>query len=169
MHRISLPWIFDVVKAIDALSAVNVGSQRSLHVWTLLNAKKQLEALFSESIYSQYLRISRQKAGELHTCIEQMSAPNDDPNATVDEVNAWWLQHNKDHFQSVFISEISTLPSYLVGGKEGYDTDTLLNEGTKLFPKSLAIKAPEAVQDAMLTGRALAFELATACGFHVLG
>lgn len=59
------------------------------------------------------------------------------------------------------------MPSFLVLGKESYDTNSLIDEGFRLFPSALTDKAPEALLDAMEAGRALAFELATACGFHI--
>jgi hypothetical protein len=69
--------------------------------------------------------------------------------------------------KTVFLAELSTLPSFLVTGKEGYDLTILIEHGTRLFPGTLAAKVPEAVRDAREVGKAIAFELSTAAGFHI--
>jgi hypothetical protein len=85
----------------------------------------------------------------------------------VSSLDVWALGFDRDQFKTVFLSELSTLPSFLVAGKESYDTNLLIDEGFRLFPQSLPLKAPEAVHDAMESGKTIAFELATAAGFHI--
>lgn len=72
----------------------------------------------------------------------------------------------RDQFKTVFLSELSGLPLFLVTEKESYDVNTLIDDGERLFPPSLRMKAPDAIADAREVGKALAFELGTACGFH---
>lgn len=167
MLKISLPWILDVVGAIDELSAIKKDEPKTSHSWRIFNAKSQIEALFSQSIYSPYLRISGERAGELYQHLNQLIAPDASEDESYTDFDAWYVRHLVEKFKTVFLSELSTLPSFLVAGKECYDTNTLLEEGHKLLPSSLIQKAPEAIPDVMQAGRALAFELATACGFHV--
>lgn len=59
------------------------------------------------------------------------------------------------------------MPAYLVARKESYDVELLVDFGTALFPPALLQKAPETERDAIQVGKALAFEVATGCGFHV--
>lgn len=77
------------------------------------------------------------------------------------------MKFQRDQFRTALLAELGVLPTYFVSQKEGFDTLTLLDNGPALFPLSLKAKAPEAVFDAAETGKALAFELATAVGFHV--
>ena len=166
--RISLPWMMGVMSAIDQLGSIAANDLISKHWYSLFNAKSQIETLFTQSIYSSYLRISREKANVLHSLLEAMlNAHNSDHNKVISESDLWNLNYERNQFKTVFLSELSTLPSFLVVAKESYDVNLLIDEGTKLFPASLLKKAPEAVPDAMETGKALAFELGTACGFHV--
>ena len=65
------------------------------------------------------------------------------------------------------MAELGVMPSFFVTQKESYDTAILLEWGTSLFPSSLVVKVPEAAADAQQVGRALAFELPTAAGFHL--
>jgi hypothetical protein len=157
--------MLDVVEAIDRLSSIKQDRPQKDHRWSLLNAKNQLEALFGQSIYGPYLRISRQRGGELYRSIDLMLAADEESQVT--ELDEWWINHNKEQFRTVFMSELSTVPSFLVGAKESYDVNTLLDNGHKLFPAALLSKVPEATRDAQEVGKALAYELATACGFHI--
>jgi hypothetical protein len=64
-------------------------------------------------------------------------------------------------------AEIGTFPAYFVSQKGSFDTLTLLDEPWKLFPAELWTKVPEARFDVIEAGKALCYELSTACGMHV--
>lgn len=160
--------MLDVASALDQIDLVKVDEKVSSLWYILFDAKGQLEALFSQSIYASHLRISRQKANELHTFI--ISLLGDDPHNNhnlITELDLWLLKSRRDHFKTVFLSELSTLPAFLVGMKESYDINLLVDEGAKLFPATLSVKCPESIRDAREVGRAIAFELSTAAGFHI--
>jgi hypothetical protein len=70
-------------------------------------------------------------------------------------------------FRTAFIAEIGTFPSYFVSQKGSFDTLTLLDEPSRLFPADLWNKVPEARFDVAEAGKALCYELSTACGMHV--
>ena len=123
------------------------------------------------SIYSSYLRASAGKARSLRDDVSKHIPDDNNMNGdgVVDifsEHDAWYFVYCRDQFKTVFLSELSTLPSFLVSDKGGYETNTLIDAGERLFPASLRLKAPDAYDDAREVGKAPAFELATACGFH---
>jgi len=62
---------------------------------------------------------------------------------------------------------VGSLPSYFVTQKGDRDTLTLLDHPGRMFPDDLAVKVPEANYDVAEAGKALCFEVATACGYHV--
>lgn len=168
VHRISMSWLVEATTSIERLKSIEPTQVISKHDWILFSAKNQIESLFAQSVYSSHLRISRDKASDLHERIAQfLQHIQDDSAALVDENELWMLKYSVDQFKTVFMSELSTLPSFLVGEKEGYDINRLIDDGSKLFPPSLLLKVPEAHADAMEAGKALAFELATSCGFHI--
>ena len=168
MLRMSLPWFLEVVSAIDAIpSTMFQGNPARPSPYVFHNAKGQLEALFNQSIYATYLRASREQAGKLYAAIDVMLKLVDDPSSTITDFDIWSVSHERDQFKTIFLADISLLPSFLVAGKESYETNTLIDDGTKLFPSTLSKEVPEAVPDANEVGKALAFELATACGFHI--
>jgi hypothetical protein len=167
MIRISLPWVLDVTSTIDGLDAVTVGHQLKEDFYHLFSAKSQLEALFGQSVYGAYLRVSRQKATDLHAALTTTIGDGSwNSTRVLSDFEVWSIKYKRDQFKTVFLSELSTLPSFLVTSKESYDTIQLIENGVSLFPPSLLRKAPETQSDAMEVGKALAFELATACGFH---
>ncbi len=168
MQRISLPWMLDVAAALDQVDRLMPDERVSAKWYVLFEAKSQLEALFSQSIYASHLRISRQKADELYSLINSTLGEDPASNERVlSEFDVWFLKQRRDHFKTVFLSELSTLPAFLVRMKESYDVNLLTDEGTRLFPATLASKCPEAIRDAVEVGRAIAFELPTAAGFHI--
>ena len=65
------------------------------------------------------------------------------------------------------MAELNILPTFLVVEKEGYDINALIDNGYKLFPSTTLSKCPEAANDMVDAGKALAYELPVACGFHV--
>jgi hypothetical protein len=58
--------------------------------------------------------------------------------------------------------------AYFVSKKGGYDTTDIITRAEVLFPSELMLKAPEAIRDIQEAGRCIAYELATAAGFHLL-
>ena len=76
------------------------------------------------------------------------------------------LKSAKATFKTVFMADLGILPIYLVAMKGTYDINLLIDAGISLFPPSIMAKAPEVEKDAAEVGRAPAYELPTACGFH---
>lgn len=168
MQRMSLPWFLDVVSAIDEIPPFSFEPEPKPPMpWVLTNARNQLDALFSKSIYSPYLKASRERAGSLYGAIQAVIDAQAKEGGEVGQHDLWNLTHERDQFKTVFVAELSTFPAFLVSGKESYETNLLIDEGSRLFPAALRAKAPEAIPDAFEAGKALAFELATACGFHI--
>jgi hypothetical protein len=165
VFRISLPWFLNVVSAIEGLDVIKGAETPN---WlALFTATYQLELLFNDSIYAPYLKVSKEKAITLHATISSYMNEDKFFEKQFSENDIWLIISQRDNFRLVFLSEISTLPAFLVGRKESYETNSLIDNGVQLFPSSLPQKVPDAIADAKEVGKALAFELATACGFHI--
>jgi hypothetical protein len=165
--RIRIPWLFDVLRAIDGIDSVTVGHTIKEDWLFLFQAKNQLEAMFAQGLYAAHLRVSREHAGDFYNSISQILGDGSDNERALTELEVWSLKFRKDAFRPIFLSEVSTFPSFLVTEREGYDINMLIDDGKKLFPIALAIKAPDSVRDAMEAGKAIAFQLPTAAGFHI--
>ena len=169
MLRISLPWILEVMASIDQLAGV-ANMNRGEAKFLCRSAVSGVQTIFEQSIYAPYLKSSREKATTLIEILKPMSTDYDDDKLkelpfTAYEASS--VRYHREQFRSVFFAELSGLPSFLVTGKGGYDINTLIDEGQKLFPELTLSKCPEAESDMREAGKALAFELATSCGFHV--
>ena len=77
------------------------------------------------------------------------------------------LKEDIQAFEYVFAAELGNASLYLVEQIGGYRTKTLIEAADVVFPKSVrdALHS-DAVKDIQAAGRSLAFELATAVGFH---
>jgi len=126
--------------------------------------------LFGNSVYTPYLRSSREKGNILYAAINRLA--DDEKHEWDAEIKerAYSIANGAAQFKLVFLSEISTLPVFLVQPKDNYDVSLLIERGAGLFPPTLLKKAPEKAPetafDAGEVGKALAFQLPTACGFH---
>lgn len=125
-----------------------------------------LEGLLANSVFSENLRSSRQLASSLIAKLKNESDAKQDWNAELG-YSANVIVQEYGQFKTAFTAEIGTFPSYFVSQKGSYDTLTLLDEPWRLFPPELWTKVPEARFDVVEAGKALCYELATACGTHV--
>lgn len=166
MLRMSIPWIIGVVQAVDELKAIKNAETYGNAFIDLYAAKNQLESILNGSIYSPYVRISRQKGEELLEVLDRMTQNSVRMEDVIPDHQVWSLNYRREQFATVFLAEISALPAYLVSRKENYDIDLLIEAGSGLFPPNMLKKVPETYADAMEVGRCLAYELYTACGFH---
>ena len=163
MIRISLAWILVVMNSIEGLARIDNDMDRQMvHAWCS-GARNALQMIFEQSVYAPYLNVSREKATNLISILEEVCEPEHQLSA----MDLWLIRNRRDEFKNVFLAELSILPAFLVSEKEGYDLNTLTNKGYKLFPTSLSQKCPDADEDMMAVGQTLAFDLATACGFHI--
>ena len=167
MLQISLPWILDVVASIDRLKEIDTGMKKSAAWLFCISAKHSIETIFDQSIYRTHLKISRERAQTLLQTLSTILPDNSKDDEVLSAFEKWSIHNQREQFRNVFFAELSVLPSFLVMEKEGYDIKVLIEEGEKLFPPSTLKKCPEADEDMKEVGKALAFELATACGFHI--
>lgn len=168
MLRISLPYIYSLAAQLEPLNSLNdsVGKKLSQVVFTIYAAQAALAGLLHTSVFAPTLRSSVQLGNQLLTALEgQTGKSNWDE--TFDLADALPITSGFTQYKVALLAELGVLPSYFVTQKEGFDTLTLLDNGARLFPPSLIAKVPEASFDATEACKALAFELPTACGFHV--
>jgi hypothetical protein len=165
--RIDIPWMFEVVKALDDLNHVKFGTKISDVYGYLFVSKYRLEEVFNRSVYAPYLNISLKNAQMLYARINEILENSDsDSTQTISEFEDYSIHDLQNKFEAVFLAEISAMPAYLVSPKGSYNIHYLIEAGESLFPSNLLTKAPDAEEDAKKVGRCLAYERYTACGFH---
>jgi hypothetical protein len=166
MMRISIPWLFDIMESLDGLDKVEADHTVLDEFVALYGVQSAIERAYGQSVYVHYLRASRQSADHLYTAIRGLLDAPDWAEKKLSIYEVQGIKFQKDRLKTVLLADMSALPSYLVTPKGNFDVIFLIDAGINLFPPSLEAKAPETKDDAKEVGRSLAFELATACGFH---
>jgi hypothetical protein len=59
--RISVSWLLDIIAAIDELGKVKATTLGIENWYPLFNAENQIQIIFDQSIYSQYLTVSKRE------------------------------------------------------------------------------------------------------------
>jgi hypothetical protein len=77
------------------------------------------------------------------------------------------IQEEAKRFEAVLAAELGIIDLYYITQKGTHRTHDLINNAVAEFPESLPHKVPEAVFDITEACKCLAFEVPTACGFHL--
>jgi hypothetical protein len=165
MIRISLPYFVSISESLEPLATLKPKDIVNDVVFMMFGAHATLSGLLSGSVFSANLRSSRQTATGLSNTLEAETDANKDwarelgyPAILITQAYA--------QFKTAFSAEIGTFPAYFVNQKGSFDTLTLLDEPWRMYPIDLWNKIPEARFDMIEAGKALCYELPTACGMH---
>ena len=165
MTPISLPYLYRLGVELEPLANLPQEDTKLGDIFFSLFRAEQVLINVHSDLYGPYLRASAPVAEELLTFINRQTQKSMD-----DAVNRYEMLEIKrgfEQYKAVLLAELQSLSSYFVNRKGGFDTFSLLNAGETLFPKDLSAKVPEALFDAQQAAKCLAFEVPTACGFHV--
>jgi hypothetical protein len=80
------------------------------------------------------------------------------------------IQNLLRSFENSLDDDLKRLPTFIVDPVGAYSFDQLINHADTVFPPSFrdgAIIPPKAIEDFREAGKCLAFDVPTACGFHV--
>jgi hypothetical protein len=83
---------------------------------------------------------------------------------------AWDITHIQSvytKFETILISELQSISSYIVTRKAEFDIACMVESGKVFFSKDLEVKVPSAIPDLEQAMRCIAFEVPTAAGFHL--
>lgn len=71
-------------------------------------------------------------------------------------------------FETSLDDDLRRLPTYFVEKIGAYSSDDLISRAENVFPTDIRSSLPQqAIEDFRMAGKCLAFDAATACGFHV--
>ncbi len=166
MIRISLPWLIEVIRNLDSINEIVADEPINKSFISLIIAEQALTNITNTSVYSASVRVSRQLGDTLFEQINSITAENDlSRNLTQWERSK--IHSQLSQFKTALFAELNVMPTYFVTPKGGFDTSILIEDGSRLFNHRLKDKVPFASFDAAEVGKAIAFELATAAGFHL--
>lgn len=164
--RTNTPWIIDVVSSFERVKNLSDDAAPVDVFLAVLHAQPRLDELFINSIYSQHLRVSSQHAVSFKAALDKASEAISNEIIPLPLGQMVALRFQATQFMTVLTSELGVIPTFMVSVKDGYDVGLLTDSGHRLFPPATFAKVPEAEKDMAEAGKALAFELSTACGFH---
>ena len=148
-----------------------------LHISARLqNAESALERLLADPLVP--LSVSRPAATNLLNhiqnvtkiwkggTIEQIAKLSEQ---TLDFTDHYYITQAISRFEMVFSAELQSAATYVVSRKGIYSTTDLIEHAEELLEEPFRSYLPEqAVIDLREAGRCVAFELATAAGFHII-
>lgn len=168
MQRINGSYLYDIGSQIHPLTELRADMPLNEVYLPLLIAEGALAPLLQQSIYN--LKTSRENGFTLLGIIQELREKVEKSQNDSDvfaQLDAYRLQSAFQKFEAVVSAELSISPLYLVMQKGAFDIDMLVLNGISLFPSELPAKVPECVSDIQQATKCLAFELPTACGFHL--
>jgi hypothetical protein len=163
-----LSYVFDLANKLEPLSTLPTTDDTTFgQVFVVLaNAQNAVEVLHAQTMYAPYLRASNQSGQNLLNAIKDETNGLDFQR----KMNPFALAHIRNLFaeyKTNLQAELGILAAYFVNQQGGFDILSLLFFAQNLFPADLGNKVPEAMFDVEQAGKCLAYEVPTACGFHL--
>jgi hypothetical protein len=167
MIRISLPYIYKLATQLEPLATLPMHDTPYKEVWGwLFTSEQALREMHHGTLYAPYLRSSAPFAFDLLEKIQKLTS-SDNLDRVVQGIDLWSISRSFEEYKTALLAELGSLNSYFITQKGSHDTYSLLMYGESLFPSDLVTKVPEARFDAKEAAKCLAFEVPTACAFHV--
>jgi hypothetical protein len=174
MNKINLPFFYQLGTHLGALAALNTeGIGKTEVILKSWRAKEHVVALLRAF---PSLTVCRATGQELLDAMEGVDewfrkASAEDMQKELDPRDFKLRQAitKAKEFETVLSAELQTLATYEASQKGIYSTPDLIERAEQVLPESVVPKInPRAIEEIRLAGRALAFDTATACGFHIM-
>lgn len=169
MIRITLSYVWQIAEHMEALGRLSTDQklQKSDLSLECFEAASTLEALLQGSVFSPVVRSSRRLGEDLLKLLREAITADGKSDSEADTFLVWRIRSAYNQFKIDFLAEFGMFHTYFVTPKGSHDTLMLLEWPQSLFPEALARKSPEAMFDVGEAGKALCYEMSTACGYHL--
>lgn len=165
MKRINLNVIYDLGAAIFPLTRYNPSTNLAAEIASLWGVKTALENIKKSEIE---LRLIKNAVDNLYNIIENLIPKLNAPD-TIESYLWWSIQTQANTLQTVLREEITSLHTYFVSSKTDFNTRCLVESADDGFTESIKYILGNSIREEWKNaGKCLAFELATASGFHCL-
>lgn len=148
---------------------LNIGQHVKDIVWTLIGAKTAAADVFRQTVLP--LPLSAAAAAELWNAITVIVLEDFakvDMERDVFPYELWPIVNAATKFETIFAAELQNANTYSVVQKGIYNTADLIMRAEAALGEALIAISDPAKIDFGASGRCLAFELPTACGFHTM-
>ena len=169
MIKIYLPYIFELAENLDPLARIsheNPTKMRDIYV-DLLVARGAVTDFIQTSVFANSLRSSRNLAEALLTNLSSVLSDLTDIDRLIEPIMLHKIKSSYDRYKIALQAELGVTPTYFVTNKGSHDTLYLLENAEAMFPFELKSKVPESLFDVREAGKAIAFNLPTAAGYHI--
>jgi hypothetical protein len=175
MLRVNEYRFYDLGQKLKPLKDLTSGTVLSEVWWTLDYARDALLLILNDPLP---LRICRPAAEKLVAAIEQVVPRGASESlaklsslaagATL-ELHYYFIRPALEGLEPVLAAECEAMDTYVVSKKGIYSTNELIDAADQILsPATRAVLPAQAIRDLKEAGRCLAFDLDTACGFHLM-
>ena len=171
MQPVDPAFLFETGDAARGLLRLSEGMER-IDAWLIVNATRNaVSSSVYQSVYSEHFR--HPLITSAHSLINHLDGlmgvlfPSEGEGRAIAQWEIVPLQTEYSKFETIFLSELQSITSYIVTRKGGFDISTMVHAGSVFFSKELAAKVPDALPDLDQAMRCIAFEVPTAAGFHL--
>lgn len=171
VQQVDPAFLFENGDASRAVRRITKGDSR-IDVWLALNTSiGAIDSCVYQSIYREHFHAPLLNASSqvIDLCNKLMSKlyPNEGEGEDLEPWEINTLQSAYTKFETILISELQALASYIVTRKAGFDITAMVDAGKVFFSKDAEVKVPSAIPDLEQAMRCIAFEVPTAAGFHL--
>lgn len=175
MEKIDLPFFYELGAKVSAIIEMKPENTSGWSAWL---AMAETNALLEKLLNSfPTLTVCRKGASQVIKAMESLNETlGKEKNLKFDGPLPQQF-HYKTHevvnaareFQTVLSAELQTLATYHATQKGIYSTPDLIERADHIFPESIRQKLGDhVIEEIRQSGRCLAFDNATACGFHMM-
>lgn len=157
-------YLYSTGFSLHPLEDLKQGAKFADWALPLLVAHNSLEQFINNSVYK--FEACRAAGEKLLRALQPLTV-DFTRDTDIEFLEAYAITSALSEFEHVLGAEFGVMNMYLINKIRGYNTTDLVGNGAVLFPEELAVKAPDAVPDLGYATRCIAFELATAAGFHL--
>lgn len=164
MQRINVQYFYRLATILRPLARVEVGQTVEQVFSDLYNAETELNFFLWNTLMPP--ETCFQTGYELLEAVKQLTKEIGN-NHQIDPLEANRVTNGLTQFETVLQADYARRDMFAVSKKGIYSTTDLVERAETMFSKTIQERIPGAMGDMHAAGRCIAFELATAAGFHI--
>jgi hypothetical protein len=171
MQRINISEVYRFGQVIHPLTELEGGKPLKNYHFSLMMGRIWLNWFIADNMIPMI--ICKEAASKVVSGIDQLLPENPQTNEVADlekEISypdLYPIISSAQQFETIFSAEVQNMATYFVSKKGIYDTNDLITRADDIFTENVKrYISEEAKTDIREAGKCLAFDLATAAGYH---
>jgi hypothetical protein len=167
MKKINQWEFYQLGEAFGAIKAIKDDDENLM--FTIFEVQSWVDKLLEDQF--AVLDVSRKATENFKLMIERFLSLYDEETQKpqVVKIRLQGVKNALKHFETIFSEELATQDSYFVSKKGIYSTHDLIHRAERAIEERIRSVMPDrAIQDFNQAGKCLAYEVATAAGYHVM-